>query len=116
MKNIIMGIYAFTLIFISTSSYADTHCDNNSCTGKIKRVYPTNNGDVYFELHDISSAASALSCSLVENIYFKLEKNHDNKREIYSIAVSAAFKEFDIRFRLNDTGDCGVSYVMLDNL
>lgn len=116
MKKIIQGICVLSFLFITPGLYAATSCDNGTCTGQIKRIYPTHDGDVYFEMYDIASASSSLSCNLLEDKFFKLEKAHPNKKEIFSLAVSLALKELNIRFRLQDSGDCIVSYIMADNL
>lgn len=97
-------------VVFTTTSYAN--CDAIGCTSTIKRVYPTalSKGVVYLELN--TKVPSTLRCTLAENRFFALKKNHPLFKETYALALTSYLAQKVVRIRIREnTNDCEVLYM-----
>lgn len=109
MKKIVLGL---SLVLCSAVSFAADRCEHWGCISTIQTLYTNSDGAIYVGTPLDERLAN---CKAVSDVYFTLNPNAGNKKEIYSSLLAAYVSGKKIQLRVKEnTPDCELSYVRLD--
>lgn len=97
---------------MANSAFAS--CNSKSCTTTIERIYATGyvDGRVYIEPADDPSGK--VNCTLAENTFFTLKKEHPLFSEIYSMSLATLLSKNTVILRIvENSSDCELAYAMV---
>lgn len=103
-------IVGVVFLFVSTLSFSD-ECASWGCISTISELYITTDGDIRVGTPLDEKLAS---CTPASGVFFTLNQNSANAKEVYSTLLAAYMSEKKIQLRTKDgSPDCELAYVRL---
>lgn len=119
MRKLVFLTCLMVLLF-SNTAYSGTApeqgCATLGCFGKVDRLYLHDTGVIKIPppIGSAGPGPDVVQCTLSENTYFVLKREHPNFKEIYSSLLSAHIAQKDVYLRVvQGSPDCEVHYAVI---
>lgn len=110
--KIIQTIIIAGLLMTSLSSMAANRCTTWGCLSTISTLYTNANGAIYIGTPFDEKLAN---CSPASGVYFSLDPNAANAKEVYSTLLSSFMTNSVIQLRIKEgSTNCQLAYVRLN--
>ena len=102
------SIAVLVSIWMMTLPAANAACSGNACDNEyIDMLYVQGS----YVLIELSGDKSALSCTLHEGRFIRLNQSHGNYDEVYALLLATQSADRPLgRLRMSSTGNCDVAY------